>query len=325
MQYPFAPFNALKIRLAAFALALGVGCLSPINSAASSTDGSAQGLESFAKTCIAQTQANERDLAIPRGLLSAIALAESGRWNPAGGADGEIIAWPWTVTAKGKGHFFPTREQAVTFVYELMADGIENIDVGCMQVNLMHHAEAFADVQSAFDPALNVAYGAKYLIGQYASAKSWIKAAGNYHSTTEDLNRAYRNKVRKLWRSGTALRTLPRSKPPSAHSPIASATPPGREMATLDAIRTIPETNPETTDATLSPFAVDVFDFDFAEPLAPYANTPAARHIRRLNQWRIKQVQGLRALHARNFKDVITRQASLGLPTLAQPGHLSNF
>lgn len=314
MQYPFARLDLFKSRLWGFALVLTAAWPMAATGATSEATGTAQAFESFAKTCATQTFAAERDRAIPRGLLGAIALAESGRWNPAGGENGENgenIAWPWTVTAKGKGNFFPTRNQAVTFVYELMADGIENIDVGCMQINLMHHADAFEDVESAFDPALNVAYGANYLMRQYASAKSWIKAAGNYHSTTPDLNRAYRDKVRKLWRSAAVLRQ-PRN--PNSPNP-----PNGKFEATVQTARLDPKTFLEREE----PMAVLMRPHRFGDglntALAPTVISPAARHIARLNQWRAEQVRTLSARHVRNFNDVIARQASLGLPTLTQP------
>ena len=40
------------------------------------------------------------------------------------------------------------------------AQGARSIDVGCMQVNLLHHADAFASLEQAFDPVANARYAA---------------------------------------------------------------------------------------------------------------------------------------------------------------------
>jgi len=93
-----------------------------------------------AQTCARAIAQQERRHAIPTGLLHAISHAESGRWDAQNGA---IVAWPWTVTTEGKGHFLPNRVDAQAFVQSLQADGVKNIDVGCMQINLKYHPDAF--------------------------------------------------------------------------------------------------------------------------------------------------------------------------------------
>lgn len=158
-----------------------------------------QPLENMAKegaTCARAIAKSERRHGIPQGLLKAISHAESGRWDA---QNGEILAWPWTVTTGGKGHFLPNRIDAVAFVRALQADGVENIDVGCMQINLKYHPQAFPSIEQAFNPHANAAYAANFLRERFASTKSWILAAGDYHSTTPSLNKAYRQKVAKLW------------------------------------------------------------------------------------------------------------------------------
>lgn len=156
-----------------------------------------QALEKEAKTCDSAIQLQELRLRIPTGLLSAISRAESGRWNA---SDAAIVAWPWTVTTGGKGHFLPNRADAVAYVKSLQADGVENIDIGCMQINLKYHPDAFVSIEHGFDPHANAAYAAEFLSERFKVSKSWIRAAGDYHSTTPDLNRAYRNKVTRLWK-----------------------------------------------------------------------------------------------------------------------------
>ena len=87
----------------------------------------------------------ERRHGIPARLLRAISLAETGRRDPRTKA---MIAWPWAVNAGGKGYYFETKAKAMAAVRRLRAKGARNIDVGCMQVNLMHHPKAFRYAQS---------------------------------------------------------------------------------------------------------------------------------------------------------------------------------
>lgn len=146
--------------------------------------------------CRVHTDAAEQRNAIPDGLLGAIALAETGRWDEAAG---ETRAWPWTVMAKGVGTYHPTKHAALAHVAELRAEGVTNIDVGCMQVNLGYHGHRFAGVAEAIDPARNVAYAARFLIEKHGQAESWIEAASHYHSMTPHLAAKYRAKVERLW------------------------------------------------------------------------------------------------------------------------------
>lgn len=158
-----------------------------------------------ARTCAQPIRGIERREGIPAGLLAALSLAESGRWNA---TDRENVAWPWTVTTGGKGHYLPSRVDAVAFVKALQADGVENIDVGCMQINLKYHPDAFQSIEQAFDPTANALYAANFLRERFAVTRSWIEAAGQYHSTTPDLNRRYKDKVTKLWHGATQPRRV---------------------------------------------------------------------------------------------------------------------
>ncbi len=144
---------------------------------------------------VAATQAGS-DQGLPAGLLNAISLAETGRWDSARQAS---FAWPWTVTAGGEGRFFPTKAAAIAQVEQLKRDGVRNIDVGCMQINLMYHPQAFADLDAAFDPGANARYAAQFLAGLKEETQSWPGAIGRYHSATPARARYYLGKVTRLW------------------------------------------------------------------------------------------------------------------------------
>ena len=58
--------------------------------------------------CKAVTKKQEFVSGIPRDLLSAISLAETGRWNP---KSRTMYPWPWTVTWGGKGRYFANKQE----------------------------------------------------------------------------------------------------------------------------------------------------------------------------------------------------------------------
>ncbi len=153
------------------------------------------------QVCRQAVVAAERQAGIPADLLWSIALVESGRWDREAHAK---AAWPWTINAEGRGSFHADKEAAIAEVVALQAEGVRSIDVGCMQVNLRHHPDAFASLDAAFDPATNAAYAASFLRALYAETGSWEAAAGRYHSATPALGEAYLARVLAQWNgSGT--------------------------------------------------------------------------------------------------------------------------
>lgn len=178
-----------KVLIALTAL---VACLAPT---------SAKSMQLFGNTknfCEQETSRHERAMGIPPYLLGAISLTESGRWNQ---QNGEKFAWPWTVTSGGEGKFYRTKDEAIRAVRALQAKGVRNIDVGCMQINLYYHPEAFSSLQEAFDPSSNVAYAAKFLSRLFDDNKSWVRATSFYHSGDPERGKAYYDRVTKNWRS----------------------------------------------------------------------------------------------------------------------------
>jgi Transglycosylase SLT domain len=150
----------------------------------------------YPDVCGALAHATERAEGIPPGLVHALALAESGRWLS---ERGRSQAWPWTVTAGADSFYLPSKQEALQKVRELRAAGRSNIDVGCMQVNLGYHGEAFDSLDEALEPATNVAYGARFLKRLRVQTRSWARATARYHSSDPDRGKAYRDKVYRLW------------------------------------------------------------------------------------------------------------------------------
>lgn len=129
---------------------------------------------------------------LPANLLSAIGRVESGRLDA---RDGNLKAWPWSINAEGRGYVFNTKAEAITAVLALQARNVTSVDVGCMQVNLMYHPSAFASLDEAFDPVVNVRYAARFLSQLFAETGDWNAAAAFYHSKTPDLALTYQRKV----------------------------------------------------------------------------------------------------------------------------------
>ncbi|MBT5572442.1 MAG: transglycosylase SLT domain-containing protein [Alphaproteobacteria bacterium] len=134
----------------------------------------------------------------PTALLTAISHVESGRWDAQKEA---LFAWPWTVTNGSDGQYFPTKDAAIAQVRKLQSKGIRNIDVGCMQINLKYHPNAFEDLESALDPKTNARYAAKLLNSLFETHKTWAESIRRYHSSNPKFNRPYHDKVVRQWNS----------------------------------------------------------------------------------------------------------------------------
>ena len=136
--------------------------------------------------CVSAILDAEQRYNIPGHLLLAIGIQEAGRNGPAG-----LAVWPWTVNANGEGAFFATRQEAQAWVRQKQAEGINSIDVGCMQVNLHWHGDQFPHQDAAFDPFMNADYAARFLVDLYRQTGSWQEAAGRYHSATDEHQSRY--------------------------------------------------------------------------------------------------------------------------------------
>lgn len=142
--------------------------------------------------CAAAIRAAEAAHGVPPGLLGAIGKVESGRRDAVSGA---LQPWPWTIDVDGEGHVYASEAEAIAAVRQFQAGGHASIDVGCMQVNLHQHPDAFADLASAFSPGSNVDYAARFLGQLHDQTGNWMLAAGEYHSATPALSAPYRAKV----------------------------------------------------------------------------------------------------------------------------------
>ncbi|MBV8915148.1 MAG: lytic transglycosylase domain-containing protein [Acetobacteraceae bacterium] len=159
-----------------------------------------------ARLCDDAISATEPGSGVPPRLLGAIARVESGRPDA---SDGSTRPWPWSINAEGRGYMFATKADAVAAVLELRAKGVAAIDVGCMQIDLMHHPDAFPNLEVAFDPGANVRFAARFLNALHAETGEWARAVQYYHSRTPELASAYGQKVGVSARRGGLYPAIP--------------------------------------------------------------------------------------------------------------------
>ena len=145
--------------------------------------------------CLAAAKEASADYGVNLNLLQTIAAVESGVWNELHQA---YIGWPWTVNAKGRGHYYKTKEEAVAAAKKFLKQGVKSIDVGCMQINMKYHGKAFSSIEDAMDPKKNVTYSAKFLRSLYSrNGNNWEKAAKKYHSGNAREGSLYANRLTK--------------------------------------------------------------------------------------------------------------------------------
>jgi hypothetical protein len=162
---------------------------------------------------------------VPDNLLPAIARVESGRLDP---ATGRVRPWPWTINVEGAGYFYDSKAEVIAAVRKFQATGVRSIDVGCMQVNLLHHPRAFSDLDEAFDPSANARYAVKFLTALYQQTKDWHLATAWYHSSTPDLGEEYQRLV-----FGRVMAPMGGSGGRKANGPYGIWPPPGEKFAAI--------------------------------------------------------------------------------------------
>ena len=139
----------------------------------------------FSSTAQADCEKNfiyaENKYGIPNGYLRAIALTEVGL-----GETGKLRSWAFNIA--GNSLYFRDKTDALRYLSKL---DIENIDIGCMQINKYWHVKNFKSSKQMLDPYQNVMYAAYFLKSIYSKTGSWEQSIKNYHSKNSDLNDKY--------------------------------------------------------------------------------------------------------------------------------------
>lgn len=119
---------------------------------------------------------------IPRGLLMAIAITESGHDDSPN---------PYAMNIAGKSHHASGFQEMSNIIASNWRRGVTSIDVGCMQINLKYHGDKFQNLTDLLDSPTNVEYGASYLIKLATERGSWREGVMDYHNK--------RNPARRNW------------------------------------------------------------------------------------------------------------------------------
>lgn len=149
--------------------------------------------------CRSAAHTFEQSARLPPGLLLAIGQVESGRADP---TTGVINPWPWTTNQAGESHYFASASDAIVWTAAQQASGGRSIDVGCFQVNLHYHPDAFASLIEAFDPAANARYAADLLNRLHEQGGTWPAAIALYHSADPYEGQRYGSQVIAAWNNG---------------------------------------------------------------------------------------------------------------------------
>lgn len=150
--------------------------------------------------CMDAIAAAEPGSPVPPGALRAIAVVESGRLIGT-----RLVPWPWSINANGVGRYYQDKGDAVAAVRGLQAAGVQSIDVGCMQINLMANPVAFTSLDQAFDPVVNVDYAARLLVSLFQRTGRWSSAMTSYHSRTPYLAAIYAGRLMAVWPGAAAI------------------------------------------------------------------------------------------------------------------------
>lgn len=152
--------------------------------------GMALGLPDEAALCDQAADLAAQYSGTPFEVLQAISRVETGR-----DLGGEIAPWPWAVNYAGKGYWFQSQKEAYDFAQALLAQGEDNFDLGCFQVNQHWHGAKFTSLTEALSPGSNAAVAAAYLQAGFQRSGSWGAAVAAYHSKSEAAGQQYLIKV----------------------------------------------------------------------------------------------------------------------------------
>jgi hypothetical protein len=135
--------------------------------------------------CVDAASRAAENSGVPFDVLLAVSVVETGRNDR---------PWPWTVNAGGEGRWFDTADEAKAHAQSILEQGLTNVDLGCFQLNVRWHAQAFGSISDMLDPDLNAGYAAEFLAGHYSRTGDWAAAAAAYHSATPEYAERYRSR-----------------------------------------------------------------------------------------------------------------------------------
>lgn len=137
--------------------------------------------------CLDHIVEAEKEMGIPKGILLAVSLVESG----GGGTPS-----PYIMNVRGRVLFPRSEAEAATYLRDNQGNLRGNVYAGCMQLSLAHHKQAFRPVEKIVNPEANVRYAAKYLISLRRETGSWAAAVTKYNGSSGVKAAAYQCKIK---------------------------------------------------------------------------------------------------------------------------------
>lgn len=137
-------------------------------------------------SCADAIAAAERKWRIPAGYLEMVARHESG-------------LSPFALNIEGSAFQPATAVEAAALVLDAYRAGARQVDVGCGQISLRHHPQAFRTLGEAFDPVANADYAGRHLRLLFDRHGTWTAAIQLYHSGDPLHAKAY---LCRVWASG---------------------------------------------------------------------------------------------------------------------------
>lgn len=123
---------------------------------------------------------------IPDGLLVSIARVES-------------AINPYALNVNGKAVNARTNDEARELIHVALRAGINNIDIGIMQLNYRWHQGEFQSIDEMLSVERNIAYAASFLSKLKSKHGNWHTALRHYHSANPEHYRKYSRKVVMCW------------------------------------------------------------------------------------------------------------------------------
>lgn len=168
--------------------------------------------------CNAAIAKAELHAEMPKRVMGTIALVESGR-----AIGKQVVPWPWSINVGGNGYYYASKGEAIEAVRAFTAAGQHSIDVGCMQINLLAHPAAFDSLDTAFEPAANAEYAARFLRTLYQQSGRVSAAMTAYHSQTPEYANDYARRLLAVWPGAAKFGLTAASALPTAPAPAQSA------------------------------------------------------------------------------------------------------
>lgn len=139
--------------------------------------------------CVDHIVAAEKENDIPKGLLLAVSLVESG---------GSGTPNPYIMNVRGRVVVPNSEAEAARYLRDSKGNLRSSVYAGCMQLSLTHHKDAFRPVEKIVNPESNVRYAAKFLVALRRETGSWAGAVARYNGASRpEAVAAYQCKVQR--------------------------------------------------------------------------------------------------------------------------------